>query len=49
MNIYLSSRARRDLQRAFDYIAIDNPFAARRVQDDIIEAVQSLAQFPERG
>jgi plasmid stabilization system protein ParE len=33
----------------YDYIALDNPDAARKVVSDIFEKAQVLRQFPEIG
>lgn len=41
--------ARLDLRNIFDYIAQDDPLAARRTVDSIIEAVGRLDAFPESG
>jgi toxin ParE1/3/4 len=37
------------LQKIFDYIALDNPFAAQRVVQGIYEKAQVLKKFPEIG
>ena len=41
--------ARNALLEIFDYIAADNPVAARRVLTEIREAVKRLEQFPMSG
>lgn len=38
-----------DLKAIHDYIAVDNPAAARRITANIRRAVERLAVFPESG
>ena len=38
-----------DLTEIQQYIALDNPFAAHSLAVRIIEAVESLVEFPDRG
>jgi toxin ParE1/3/4 len=45
----LSPQARDDLLELRDYIAQDNPAAARRVLNELREAMRRLAQMPELG
>jgi plasmid stabilization system protein ParE len=45
----LSPRAHEDLRELRDYIAQDNPTAARRVLNELREAMRRLAQMPELG
>ena len=42
-------RARDDLQEIFDYIATDNPGAARRARQAIFDAAQLVASRPYTG
>lgn len=49
-SVLLTAGAERDLQEIVDYIAeFDSPTNAGRVLDRILETVDSLAAFPERG
>jgi len=41
--------AQRPLNRQIAHIARDNPDAAQRVRDAIVEAVERLADHPHRG
>lgn len=45
----LSPQAHEDLRELRDYIARDDPAAARRVLHDLREAIRRLAQTPELG
>lgn len=49
MKVFLAPRARADLRAIHDYIAADNPPAAKRTLARIRRAVESLATFPELG
>jgi addiction module RelE/StbE family toxin len=49
MRIRWTTPARRALVRQISYIARDNPDAAVRVRDAIVEAVERLADQPYRG
>lgn len=49
MKIVLSPQARADLIAIFDYIADDNPAAAVRTTDRILQSVYMLSTFPEMG
>lgn len=44
-----TSEAEEWLKDIFDYIALDNPFAASKVIQDIYQKVQLLVQFPDMG
>ncbi len=46
---FLSDEALSDLERIVAYIAFDNPQAAQRVGDELLDAALSLETFPERG
>ncbi|MBI1813903.1 MAG: type II toxin-antitoxin system RelE/ParE family toxin [Deltaproteobacteria bacterium] len=41
--------ARQDLLEIADYISDDDPAAAERVVDQIVEAIERLCQFPAMG
>jgi toxin ParE1/3/4 len=49
MNVGFSRRAKRDLEEIFDYIATDNPEAARRVRRAILDAIELAATRPYLG
>ena len=49
IHIEWSSRAEEDFNSIFDYIAEENPAAAVRQTDLILEAVQQLRRFAESG
>ena len=49
MTAEFSRRARRDLEEIFDYIAIEDPAAARRVIDAILQTADLLAARPHIG
>ena len=40
--------AREDVAGIYHYIAVDNPNAALRVADEIMDKIDTLAEFPER-
>jgi len=40
--------ARDDIAEIYNYIALDNPNAALRVTDEIMDKIDTLAEFPER-
>jgi plasmid stabilization system protein ParE len=44
-----TSEAERWLRDIYDYIAAENPRAAARVLEGIIERAESLAEFPDIG
>lgn len=41
--------AAQDITDIWEFIAQDNPFAARRVREDILETIRKLVQFPHQG
>jgi plasmid stabilization system protein ParE len=41
--------AARDITEIWEYIAEDNPAAARRVREDILDAIRALIPFPHQG
>ena len=45
----LSRRALADSKRLHDFLAQKNPLAAQRAINALLEAMQSLEVFPERG
>lgn len=48
--VYLTRGAERDLEEIYDYIAThDSPESADLVLDQIEQAFQQLAEFPQRG
>jgi toxin ParE1/3/4 len=47
--VILSPRAIQDLSHIVRYIAADNPAAAERLGNALIDAALSLATLPERG
>jgi len=44
-----TEEAERWLRDIYDYIALDNPFAAKKVISGIFEKAQILTEFPEIG
>jgi toxin ParE1/3/4 len=49
MRVRWTEAAAEDLARIVQYIAEDNPEAARRVAQTIFDGVAALAAFPARG
>ena len=47
--VLILPNARNDLDRLAEFIASENPDAAERAALAIVDAVESLADFPERG
>jgi plasmid stabilization system protein ParE len=41
--------AAQDITDIWKFIAEDNPVAARRVREDILEAIRKLLPFPQQG
>jgi toxin ParE1/3/4 len=41
--------ATQDIIEIWEYIASDNPRAARRVREDILQSIQNLVPFPHQG
>ena len=41
--------AAQDITDIWEYIAEDNPLAARRVREEILRALRDLVPFPHRG
>ena len=48
-NLVFAEPAARDLDSILDYIAIDNPTAAKNVYRSIVASAERLIQFPEIG
>ena len=44
-----SPKAERDLDEIVRYISLNNPDAARRVRETILDSADFLAQYPELG
>jgi len=49
MKLRFTPQATRDLTEIADYIRAENPAAAQRVRDSILESLQLLSDFPEIG
>jgi toxin ParE1/3/4 len=49
MKIIWAPRARRQLEHAIDYIARNNPEAAWRIRDRIVERASQIAAFDDIG
>lgn len=47
MSVVLTANARADLDQIFDYIADDNPAAAERTTDRILQSLYMLERFPQ--
>lgn len=45
----LHPEAARDITDIWEYIAKENPFAAGRVREDILDAIRQLVPFPHQG
>jgi plasmid stabilization system protein ParE len=41
--------AAQDITEIWEYIAADNPLAARRVREEIQSAIRALVPFPNQG
>jgi len=41
--------AAQDITEIWEFIAEDSPLAARRVREEILEAIRKLAPFPQQG
>jgi plasmid stabilization system protein ParE len=41
--------AAQDITDIWEFIAEDNPLAARRVRKDILDAIRALVPFPHQG
>jgi len=49
MRVDWSDEALADLLDAYAFIAADNPSAAERVQDRMVQAASTLSELPNRG
>ena len=49
MRVHWTIDAAEDLERIYDFIAEDRPESARRVAQDILEAVKALTTLANRG
>jgi plasmid stabilization system protein ParE len=49
MKLLFDARAVEDLESIHQFIAADNPHAARAVTDRIVASIGRLVQFPEMG
>jgi toxin ParE1/3/4 len=45
----LHPEAARDITDIWEYIAEENPLAAGRVREDILDAIRKLVPFPDQG
>ena len=45
----LHPRAAQDITEIWEFIAEDNPLAAGRVREDILDAIRGLVPFPSQG
>jgi plasmid stabilization system protein ParE len=45
----LHPEAAQDITDIWEFIATDNPLAARRVREDILDAIRRLVSFPQQG
>ena len=41
--------ATQDITEIWEFIAAENPVAAKRVREEILETIRSLASFPHKG
>ena len=41
--------AAQDITEIWEYIAEDNPLAARRVREEILSAIRAVVPFPQQG
>lgn len=49
MRVRWTTDAADDLERICDYVARERPEAARRLAFDVLRAIESLRDFPNRG
>jgi toxin ParE1/3/4 len=49
VNVVWQASALADIRRILDYIAAENPAAARRIAQELVLAGDSLELFPQRG
>ncbi len=49
MGFDLHPLAAQDITDIWEFITVDHPLAARRVRDEILNAIRRLAPFPHQG
>ncbi len=49
ISVRVSLAGYRDLDRLADFLTVKNPRAAHAAADAMLEAIESLGEFPERG
>ena len=49
VEVYWTETALRYAERILSHVVIDNPSAARRLEDEVKKAARTLPQFPFRG
>jgi toxin ParE1/3/4 len=49
MRLRFTAQALTDISEIADFIRAENPQAAKRVRDSILESLQNLARFPTAG
>jgi len=49
VKIYWSPLALERLEQVFDYVAVDNKTAARKIVNRIFSKIESLSKIPQRG
>jgi plasmid stabilization system protein ParE len=49
MKVRYAPRARSDLEEIIRYIASDNPYAAERVRDAILDTIELISAYPHAG
>ena len=48
LRVTLTQHAQRDLDAIVEYIRMDSPHAADALEDDFLDAIVSLREFPDR-
>lgn len=48
-SFFLHPAAAQDITDIWEFIADDNPLAARRVREDILDTIRKLSAFPRQG
>lgn len=49
MRISFSKDARIDIERLRDFISKNNPIVAKRIVENLIHSIETLADYPEMG
>jgi plasmid stabilization system protein ParE len=49
LDFELHPEAAKDITEIWEYIAADSPLAAKRVREEILDAVRRLVPFPHQG